>query len=107
MEDKLIARLARRIPSVGRLGTTPYTGLRLGIGDDAAILGGSSKVEWVISCDSSLEGVHFREDSHPPESIGYKSLARSVSDLSAMGAQSRYFLLALALPGTKTGHWLD
>jgi len=107
MEDKLIARLVRRIPSVGRLGTAPYTGLRLGIGDDAAILGGSSKVEWVVSCDSSLEGVHFREDSHPPESIGYKSLARAVSDLAAMGAQPRYFLLALALPSAKTGHWLD
>ncbi|MHB8487439.1 MAG: thiamine-phosphate kinase [Candidatus Acidiferrales bacterium] len=109
MEDKLIGRLARRIPSAGRAGpgTAPYTGLRLGIGDDAAILRSSSKVEWVVSCDSSLEGVHFRDDSHPPESIGYKSLARAVSDLAAMGAQSRYFLLALALPATKTGRWLD
>jgi len=109
IEDKLISRLARRIPSVGRAGpgTAPHTGLRLGIGDDAAILRGSSKVEWVISCDSSLEGMHFRGDSHPPESIGYKSLARAVSDLAAMGAQSRYFLLALALPAAKTGHWLD
>lgn len=109
IEDKLIARLARRIPSVGRAGpgTAPYNGVRLGIGDDAAILRGSSKVEWVVSCDSSLEGVHFRDDSHPPESIAYKSLARAVSDLAAMGAQSRYFLLALALPAAKTGHWLD
>lgn len=107
MEDKLIARLAQRIPSVGRFGTAPCIEVRLGIGDDAAILRQSSKVEWVISCDSSLEGVHFRDDSHPPESIGYKSLARAVSDLAAMGARPRFFLLALALPAAKTGRWLN
>lgn len=109
MEDKLIARLARRIPSLGsiRAGTPPLAAARLGIGDDAAILRQSSKFEWVVSCDSSLEGVHFRAGSHPPESIGYKSLARAVSDLAAMGSRPRYFLLALALPGTKTGRWLD
>lgn len=107
MEDKLISLLARRIPSVGRLGTPPHGAVRLGIGDDAAILRQPSKVEWAVSCDSSLEGVHFRHDSHPPESIGYKSLARAVSDLGAMGARPRYFLLALALPASKTGRWLD
>ncbi|HEV2343577.1 MAG TPA: thiamine-phosphate kinase, partial [Actinocrinis sp.] len=108
MEDKLIARLARRIPA-GRdgSGTAPCTEVRLGIGDDAAIVRQSSKIEWVVSCDSSLEGVHFRDDSHPPESIGYKSLARAVSDLAAMGSRPRYFLLALALPASKTGRWLD
>jgi thiamine-monophosphate kinase len=107
MEDKLIARLARRILSVGRLGTPPHAAVRLGIGDDGAILRQSSKAEWVISCDSSLEGVHFRQDSHPPESVGYKSLARAVSDLAAMGSRPSYFLLALALPEAKTGGWLD
>lgn len=108
MEDKLIARLARRIPAGrGGSGTAPYTDVRLGIGDDAAILRQSPKLEWVVSCDSSLEGVHFRDDSHPPESIGHKSLARAVSDLAAMGSRPRYFLLALALPAAKTGRWLD
>ena len=108
MEDKLIARLARHIRA-GRdgSGTAPCTEVRLGIGDDAAILRQSSKLEWAVSCDSSLEGVHFRDGSHPPESIGYKSLARAVSDLAAMGSRPRYFLLVLALPSAKTGHWLD
>jgi len=108
MEDKLIARLAQRI-SAGRAGsgTAPRAEVRLGIGDDAAILRQSSKLEWAVSCDSSLEGVHFRHASHPPDSVGYKSLARAVSDLAAMGARPRYFLLALALPTTKTGRWLD
>lgn len=104
-ETELIARLARRIPSVGRSGDR--FGARLGIGDDAAILRQPANHEWVVSCDSSLEGVHFRGDIHPPESIGYKSLSRAASDLAAMGARPRYFLLALALPAAKTDRWLD
>ncbi|HKV28234.1 MAG TPA: thiamine-phosphate kinase, partial [Candidatus Acidoferrales bacterium] len=80
--------------------------MRWGIGDDAAVLRPSAGSEWVISCDSSLEGVHFRRN-YPPESVGYKALARAISDLAAMGARPRYFLMALALPAAKTGKWLD
>ncbi|MGH9728154.1 MAG: thiamine-phosphate kinase [Candidatus Acidiferrales bacterium] len=109
MEDRLIACLARRIPSVRRSGirVEGRAAVRLGIGDDAAIVRPPSKAEWVVSCDSSLEGVHFREGSHSPESVGYRALARATSDLAGMGARPRYFLLALALPAAKTGRWLD
>lgn len=104
-ERTLIARLTRIIPSVaGRVG---QPGVELGIGDDAALLRPSGKTDWVLSCDSSFEGVHFRDGVHPPDSVGYKSLARAVSDLAAMGAHPRYFLLALALPSAKTGAWFD
>ena len=37
-----------------------------------------------------------------PESVGYKALARATSDLAAMGARPRYFLLTLALPDACT-----
>jgi thiamine-monophosphate kinase len=77
----------------------------VGVGDDAAVLRLSPRAEWVMSCDFSLENVHFQAN-YPPDSIGYKSLARATSDLAAMGAQPRYFLLALTLPGAKTGKWL-
>jgi thiamine-monophosphate kinase len=45
--------------------------------------------------------------THPPDSVGYKALARASSDLAAMGATPRYFLLTLALPAVRTGSWLD
>lgn len=79
----------------------------MGIGDDAAIVQPTRGKEWVLSCDWFLEGIHFLERSHPPESVGYKSLARAASDLAAMGAEPRYFLLSLALPRSKTSTWLD
>jgi thiamine-monophosphate kinase len=72
--------------------------LKIGIGDDAAVISPAGRSEWVISCDTFLEDVHFRVKTHPPDSIGYKALARAVSDLAAMGATPRYFLLTLALP---------
>ena len=81
--------------------------LRLGPGDDAAILSRLPKADLVLSCDAFIEGVHFRANTHPPESVGYKSLARATSDLAAMGAVPRYFLLTLALPKSRTVRWLD
>lgn len=102
-EIELVARLSQAIPSIGHIGNS--ASLITGVGDDAAVLRHSPRSDWVISCDSSLEGVHFQSD-YPADSIGYKSLARATSDLAAMGAQPRYFLLALALPAAKTGKWL-
>ncbi len=80
--------------------------MRLGIGDDAAILKSRRGRELVVSSDFLIEGVHFLS-SYPPKAIGYKALARSASDLAAMGAEPLGFLLNLALPPGRTGAWLD
>ncbi len=61
----------------------------------------------MLTCDAFLENAHFLADVHPPDSIGYKALARATSDLAAMGARPLCFLLALALPRERTGRWLD
>lgn len=103
-ESLLIHRLAKTIPSVGFGGDKD--GLRVGIGDDAAVLGRISGSDLVLSCDASLEGIHFHSENQPPESVGYKALARATSDLAAMGAIPAYFLLTLALPREKTDLWL-
>jgi thiamine-monophosphate kinase len=102
-ERQLVEKITRALAS-GKRGAAR---LRLGIGDDAAILSAAGRAEWVLSCDAFLENVHFRAKSHPPDSIGYKALARATSDLAAMGATPRFFLLTLALPNTRTGPWLD
>jgi thiamine-monophosphate kinase len=39
--------------------------------------------------------------------VGWKCLARAVSDVAAMGGAPRCFLLSLALPETHTGRWLN
>jgi thiamine-monophosphate kinase len=104
-EDQLVERIARKVPSI--LGHRASGVLRLGIGDDSAILSPDGRNHWVLSCDAFLEGVHFLAKAHPPESVGYKSLVRAASDLIAMGASPRYFLMTLALPAPRIGTWLD
>ena len=104
-EDNLVAKIARALGSGPRGGNRAK--LRLGIGDDAAILAPSANADWVLSCDAFLEGVHFLTQTDPPDSVGYKSLVRATSDLAAMGATPRFFLLTLALPPRHTGKWFD
>jgi thiamine-monophosphate kinase len=81
--------------------------LPLGIGDDAALISGTAGYEIVLTCDWFLEGTHFLRDKHPAHAVGWKCLARAVSDIAAMGAVPRCFLLSLALPQELAGAWLD
>ena len=105
-EDLLIQRIARAVPT-GRDFHSRDHGIVLGIGDDAAVLTSSRHNEWVVSCDAFIEGVHFLADVHPADSVGYKALVRATSDLVAMGAEPRLFLLTLVLPRKRTTRWLD
>ena len=83
-----------------RLGSgRPRGPVRLGIGDDCAILRVPAGYEMLVTTDFSLEGRHFRRDWHTPESVGHRCLARGLSDLAAMGADPVAAFLSLALPG--------
>ncbi|ACH37633.1 thiamin monophosphate kinase [Citrifermentans bemidjiense Bem] len=69
----------------------------LGIGDDAAALVPAPECVTLITCDMLLESVHFDLSFCDPESLGRKSLSVNLSDLAAMGAHPRQFLLGIAL----------
>ena len=101
-ENDLIRRIRAAAVPIRR-----DSGIRLGIGDDAALLVPQHGYETILSSDWFLEGTHFLRDRHPADSVGWKCLARAVSDIAAMGGQSRCFLLSLAIPETHTGQWLD
>ena len=81
--------------------------LSLGMGDDAALVSGTPGYEMVLTCDWFLEGTHFLRDKHRADAVGWKCLARAVSDIAAMGAVPRCFLLSLALPRGLAGSWLE
>ncbi len=104
-ETSVIERIRAGIPS--RPQATRAGALQLGIGDDAAVLRPPRRAEWVLSCDAFLENVHFLVPAHPADVVGFKALARATSDLAAMGAAPRLFLLSLALPSNRVGKWLD
>ena len=103
-EDRLIAKITRTVPSVQ--GSAGLAGLRIGIGHDAAVGSPRPGHEWALHSDAFLDGVHFRRQSYPADSVGYKSLMRATSDLAATGATPRFFLLTLALSPRCTPKWL-
>ena len=86
-------------------------GLRLGIGDDCALLRLGAGEELAVTTDLAIDGQHFRLAWHSPESIGHRTLARGLSDLAAMGARPVAAFLSLGLPGNlvqnKKNNWLE
>ena len=87
--------------------------IRLGIGDDCALLRLKAGEEAAVTTDLSIENRHFRLDLHPPEAIGHRTLARGLSDIAAMGARPIAVFLSLGLPrelartGTRRPAWID
>ncbi len=101
-EEHLIARVARRV-SLPR-----GTGVVAGIGDDCAVYRPhGSREDLLFTTDWLIENVHFRRDTHPPEAVGHKALARGLSDIAAMGGTPRFCLVSLALPEWAGARWVD
>lgn len=86
---RLRAALATDVPSI-----------RLGIGDDAAVVDVAGSV--VLSNDTSIENVHFRREFGPLDRLARRALHAAASDLAAMGSEPVAMLVALALPS-----WVD
>jgi thiamine-monophosphate kinase len=103
-EDQLLDRILKRAGVGSRLAASR---LAVGIGDDAALFRPAAQHETILTCDWFLEGIHFVLEKHPPDNVGWKCLARAVSDIAAMGGVPRCFLLSLALPTSRTGTWLN
>lgn len=83
------------------------TGVRVGIGDDCAVLRVPRGCEMVVTTDFLLESRHFRRDWHTAESAGHRCLARGLSDIAAMGATPMAAFLSLALPIGFEVEWVD
>ncbi len=77
---------------------TRNAAVRVGIGDDCAVLKVRAGEEMVVTTDLCLEGRHFRNDWHSAESAGHRCLVRGLSDVAAMGARPVAAFLSVGLP---------
>lgn len=98
-ELDLIARLTSNLP--------PHPAIRTGPGDDCAVLHPTSPgLDLLFKTDAVVEGIHFRTDTEP-ERVGHKALARTLSDLAAMGGIPLAYLVTLGLPERHDPDWAE
>jgi len=96
-EDALIVRLVSLAPTA-RVGEGP--------GDDCAVVDEGGENLRLLKTDALVEGVHFLREADPKE-VGWKAVARVMSDFAAMGGVGDRFLVTLALPGSMEIAWIE
>ena len=77
----------------------------LGIGDDCAIYRPKPGEDLLFTTDQFIEGVHF-SPGLAASAIGERALARSLSDIAAMGGTPRFCLVSLTVSGRETDEWI-
>lgn len=75
-----------------------YSSVKIGIGDDCAVIPKDSKTDLVITTDLLIEDIDFRLSWTQPEFLGHKALAVSLSDVAAMGANPVWAMLSIGIP---------
>ena len=78
--------------------------ISLGVGDDSAEV--TSKKNILISCDTSVENVHFYKEINP-KFIAYRSCAIALSDINAMGGRPLGYQVSLSTKETNTSFYRD
>jgi thiamine-monophosphate kinase len=90
-EDSILRKLRRHSTSIG---------------DDCAIIRPRPNEDLLFTTDFTIENVHFTRDQKP-SAIGHRALARSLSDIAAMGGHPRYCLVSIALAPWTNARWID
>ena len=90
-EDSIIRKLRRHAPLIG---------------DDCAVIPSDAGHDLLLKADLSIEGVHFTRES-TAEEIGARAVARSLSDIAAMGGTPLYCLVSMALAPWTDQCWID
>lgn len=89
-EDALISRLVKSLDKGGDVVVGP--------GDDCAVIDvGDKKRYQLLKTDCIVEGVHFLPEA-PAEQVGWKAVARVISDFAAMGGEPSQLLITLVMP---------
>jgi len=98
-EDRLLEQLLSKLSS--------HRAVVLGAGDDCALVeSGKRGVLDVLKTDCLVEGIHFAKSARP-ELVGWKAMARPLSDFAAMSAVPRFALVTLIVPSQREVGWVQ
>lgn len=79
----------------------------VGIGDDAAVIKVKNKKELLVfTCDTLVEGVHFRSEVSGYK-VGWKALGAGLSDIAAMAGVPISAVVSLAMPPGTNVNFVD
>jgi thiamine-monophosphate kinase len=92
----------KRVRDIGEFGLIRQLSKNIPLaGDDCAVLPGGL----LYTCDPVVEGIHFLRNA-PPRQIGWKAMARNLSDIAAMGGQPRWAVVSIGLRPTTPVGWV-
>ncbi len=85
---------------------SPGKDVQAGPGDDCAVIGAPRASVWsLLKADALVEGIHFLPSAEARQ-VGWKAMARPISDIAAMGGVPQRALVTMAIPGTCSLAWL-
>lgn len=93
------------INTLQKIFATSDSRVRVGIGDDAAVV--TTQSQSIITSDMAVEDVHFKLEWSSAFDIGRKITAANVADILSMGAQCDYLTASVALTGNETMQWIE
>jgi thiamine-monophosphate kinase len=99
-EAELIARIEK---TLARRGLATGNGVVTGIGDDCAVFRPRSGDDLLFTTDQMHQDRHFTAAT-PARHVGHTALARSLSDIAAMGGRPLFAIVALA---SNDPAWID
>ena len=79
--------------------------LKVGIGDDAAVV--ATQSQSLISSDMAVEDVHFKLEWSSPFDIGRKITAANIADILSMGGKCDFITVSVALTGNESMQWIE
>jgi thiamine-monophosphate kinase len=95
------------INSLDKIIKNTNTKVKVGIGDDGAIIETDPNCQTIVTTDMLIEEVHFRKDKITPFQLGYKSLAVNISDIIAMGGIPTQSTISLGIPANTEVKYIE
>ncbi len=96
-EERLLRQLLPRLPG--------NAAVVAGAGDDCAVVRRKGAKELLLlKTDCVVEGVHFAKEA-AASAVGWKAMARPLSDFAAMAGVPQFALITLIAPSATTAAW--